>query len=1062
MAPFKFGKKSKDKNKSSPNKMTSTPPKEHHLPTPPPFLHMQTNSNTKDNINNNNNSSNILPHDSSNVQNIQDNYVPTIPSRPPHQQHQSFQNFSNTQANSRVYPTPTPASQRNVSGATTQLINTQFSDNQLPANSTAVTSRERTVWNRIKLANSPFPRYRHVASAYCTDDNKVYVIGGLHDQSVYGDTWIIKADDDGTNFNSMTVDISDNTPPPRVGHAATLCGNAFVVFGGDTHKVNKDGLMDDDIYLFNINSYKWTIPQPVGQRPLGRYGHKISIIATTQMKTKLYLFGGQFDETYFNDLAVFDLSSFRRPDSHWEFLKPKTFVPPPLTNHSMVSYDNKLWVFGGDTLQGLVNQVFMYDPIINDWSVVDTTPQKNDPENSPPPLQEHAAIIYKDLMVVVGGKDEQDNYLNSVYFLNLKSFQWFKLPDFRPGIPQGRSGHSVTLLKNSKLLIMGGDKFDYARLDDNDLHTSETNMGRGTILYTLDLSGIEDICPGIMDATSPISEENKISSNKLDYPETPKVNTFNQPSNDPQNNVPHQTPIQTGEDSFRGNFGENSQNILTPYAGPETQKTPKTESTEQQNDQSSYGTSVTPNLTHNTQASMAAAVSNLLSDGDTTLESDAKISQVNDSSKSPKIDTLGDPIEVRKSVSRDTEKATQSPISKLPALNVTNSPEKNTEESELPSAKETTSANVISSPTEKSAQETTHSIANVSSPQRSEIVNNKSASVSTAPAIVTTEDVSQVSNPNVSIASINGDMVSRKVIEELKNELINIKNIANEKASQASERIKELENELSISKAEHSNSSEENHIKHTKLQNRYDILETDNSAMKDHVTRLEALLNDKFLNVERANDIIKSQKSTIEKLTNDYELLKKENEELKSEAAVHNNELSDNIKDYTVSMDTLIGKWREYQTMVQGSPNDHDSPNGIPDEEEEPDHKEERRNNHKNREYTGINPHHRNVVNNLSSQLDDLLTKSHDLSKSKNKLSADYQALESRHRSLSQDLLIKQTKLDEISSHYKDSLDSINNTNKELEESQHELENVKKLNKKLQEELERLKSNFQS
>lgn len=177
-------------------------------------------------------------------------------------------------------------------------------------------------WSRIRLAQSPFPRYRHVASSYATDEGEVFVIGGLHDQSVYGDTWIIKSLDNGTRFKSVTVPITEATPPPRVGHASTLCGNAFVIFGGDTHKVNESGLMDDDIYLFNINSHKWTIPQPQGPRPLGRYGHKVSIIATSQMKTKLYVFGGQFDDNYFNDLAVFDLSSFRRPDSHWEFINP--------------------------------------------------------------------------------------------------------------------------------------------------------------------------------------------------------------------------------------------------------------------------------------------------------------------------------------------------------------------------------------------------------------------------------------------------------------------------------------------------------------------------------------------------------------------------------------------------------------------------------------------------------------------------------------------------------------------------------------------------------------------
>ncbi|AEY96068.1 FADL149Wp [Eremothecium gossypii FDAG1] len=353
--------------------------------------------------------------------------------------------------------------------------------------------RPETPWDRVKLVQTPFPRYRHVASAYASDTNEVIVIGGLHDQSVYGDTWILRAQDNGKQFSARTIEITETTPPPRVGHAATLCGNAFVIFGGDTHKTNNEGLMDDDVYLLNVNSHKWTIPHPVGPRPLGRYGHKISIIATSQMKTKLYVFGGQFDDTYFNDLAVYDLSSFRRPDSHWVFVKPASFVPPPLTNHTMVSYDYKLWVFGGDTPQGLINELFVYDPVVNDWSVVETTGAK------PPPLQEHAAVLYRDLMCVVGGKDDQDNYSQDVYFMNMKTFRWFKLPHFQDMVPSPRSGHSVTLLANRKLLIMGGDKFDYARPGDADLMAADHDMRAGTILYTLDLTDLEEHCPGVFD-----------------------------------------------------------------------------------------------------------------------------------------------------------------------------------------------------------------------------------------------------------------------------------------------------------------------------------------------------------------------------------------------------------------------------------------------------------------------------------------------------------------------------------------------------------------------------------
>lgn len=51
-------------------------------------------------------------------------------------------------------------------------------------------------------------------------------------------------------------------------------------FGGDT-KVEETDVLDDNLYLLNTNTLKWTIPQPVGPRPSGRYGHTISTIGST-------------------------------------------------------------------------------------------------------------------------------------------------------------------------------------------------------------------------------------------------------------------------------------------------------------------------------------------------------------------------------------------------------------------------------------------------------------------------------------------------------------------------------------------------------------------------------------------------------------------------------------------------------------------------------------------------------------------------------------------------------------------------------------------------------------
>lgn len=464
-------------------------------------------------------------------------------------------------------------------------------------------------WDRIKLPISPFPRYRHTASNVSITVNNdsdslissdLYLIGGLHGNSVYGDTWKLRftrrtvnnvdilehfdslnKSQDGqkkphepkhmrkfSNYHieskkyklacsSTSIKISNQTPPPRVGHASVMCGNAFIVFGGDTLKLNAKDEMDDDIYLFNINTKRWTIPNPVGKRPCGRYGHKISVIQHTEgMKdslnkssggTKLFLFGGQFDDLYFNDLYSFNLASFRKTDSHWDVIKPESFSPPPMSNHVMCTFDNKLYVFGGETVAGLLNDIFMYDPTINDWQFIMGKAGRQQ-DGVPKPRQEHSCLVYKNLMCVYGGKDAEGNYLSDLWFFNFMSQKWFKFPEEKTEImdkvkenkvspncleyqPLGRSGHSMSLLqKENKILIMGGDKLDYnTTLDLNDVFAitndidfeeidGESNQHIfGTTVYTFDLTCLKEFIPDIYDFN------NESSLDLLNIPSPPKV-----------------------------------------------------------------------------------------------------------------------------------------------------------------------------------------------------------------------------------------------------------------------------------------------------------------------------------------------------------------------------------------------------------------------------------------------------------------------------------------------------------------------------------------------------------
>ena len=86
---------------------------------------------------------------------------------------------------------------------------------------------------------------------------------------------------------------------------------------------------------------------PPGPLPEGRYGHSLNILGS-----KIYVFGGQVEGYFFNDLVAFDLNALQHPGNKWEFLIQNSHeggpspgqIPPARTNHTMVTFNDKLYL----------------------------------------------------------------------------------------------------------------------------------------------------------------------------------------------------------------------------------------------------------------------------------------------------------------------------------------------------------------------------------------------------------------------------------------------------------------------------------------------------------------------------------------------------------------------------------------------------------------------------------------------------------------------------------------------------------------------------------------------
>ncbi|KIW89952.1 uncharacterized protein Z519_09382 [Cladophialophora bantiana CBS 173.52] len=311
-------------------------------------------------------------------------------------------------------------------------------------------------WSQRRLnfptpQSNPFPRYGAAVNAIASKDGDIYIMGGLINGSmVRGDLWMVESG--GGNLSCYPIATVSEGPGPRVGHASLLVGNAFIVFGGDT-KMDDNDVLDDTLYLLNTSSRQWSRAAPPGPRPSGRYGHTLNILGS-----KIYIFGGQVEGYFFNDLIAFDLNALQNPLNQWEFLLqntgddtvgPNAKVPAARTNHTIVSYNDQLFLFGGTNGTQWFNDVWTYSPITNVWTQQDCIGY------IPAPREGHSAALVNDVMYIFGGRTEEGTDLGDLAAFRISSKRWYTFQNMGPS-PSPRSGHSMTAYRD-KIIVLAGE-----------------------------------------------------------------------------------------------------------------------------------------------------------------------------------------------------------------------------------------------------------------------------------------------------------------------------------------------------------------------------------------------------------------------------------------------------------------------------------------------------------------------------------------------------------------------------------------------------------------------------
>lgn len=198
--------------------------------------------------------------------------------------------------------------------------------------------------------------------------------------------------------------------------------------------------VSDKMYVLSLKSGKWVEGRPV-PGVAGRLGS-----AAITAKGQVFVFGGYTIDGQGNEYTVGDANSYLPVDHRWYRAAD---VPVPVDNAVIgVTHERFIYVIGGRSKDGPVNNVQVYDVQKNAWSQATPSPGT--------PVFGHAGGISDETMVYVDGakRDASGHYVSSdecwmgrIDHTDPNKIEWSKLPAHpgpgRFGIVAGAEQHRV-------------------------------------------------------------------------------------------------------------------------------------------------------------------------------------------------------------------------------------------------------------------------------------------------------------------------------------------------------------------------------------------------------------------------------------------------------------------------------------------------------------------------------------------------------------------------------------------------------------------------------------------
>jgi len=249
----------------------------------------------------------------------------------------------------------------------------------------------------------------------------------------------------------LAVDQSKIPPMPAAvtGNAvASLRGglDVFSLMGVGPKKTWDD--ISNQVYQLHLSSAKWSTGHPV-PGVAGRLG-----ASAIGAKSQIFLFGGYVVDAQGNEMTIGDVNSYLADAKRWYRAED---MPMPVDSAVIgVTHDRYIYLIGGRSKNGPVNNVKVYDIEKNAWSQATPFPGT--------PVFGHAGGLTDETIVYVDGAKKNTGagapyvasdecWIGRIDHKDPNKIEWSKLPA-HPG--PGRFGIVAGVGDGHKILFSGG------------------------------------------------------------------------------------------------------------------------------------------------------------------------------------------------------------------------------------------------------------------------------------------------------------------------------------------------------------------------------------------------------------------------------------------------------------------------------------------------------------------------------------------------------------------------------------------------------------------------------